>query len=158
MKIVAFLQCAWFHNPAAVQAAIERQAPERRLEYRQRFLARALFAGCNTGRRLKDGLGMPLCNRIIWEEASTQLGEEASAVFPPDMEHIRSVLESFQPEVVVAFGAVARDALRQLGESDDSTGRLLIAPHPSSRQQDLKEQLAKLKEELEFRIAHHENQ
>lgn len=154
MKIVAFLQCAWFHNPAAVQAAIARQPADRQLEFRQRFLHRALFAGGMTGTRLKAALGMDICGRILWEEASTELGTESSAQFPPNLEHIARVLKEFEPGVVIAFGNVAHDALLALGELDLPHGRMLFAPHPAARYADTAARLAALKEELLFHIEH----
>src|SRR4051812_41878052 len=102
IQVLAFLQNQWFRNPEKVQRMYE-ENPEHRNDYIRHFL----FMGCLTGRRLEQALGEPLCQRIIWEEASPEVGGYASSVFAPDLDHMRKAVEKFSPDIVIAFGKVA---------------------------------------------------
>lgn len=93
MKILAFLQNQWFKDPEGVKAMFA-EHPERRERYIEAFL----FMGCLTGRRLKSALGEELCNQIVWEEISPEIGGHASSKFPPDLAHI---IGKHKPDVVI---------------------------------------------------------
>jgi hypothetical protein len=123
VKILGVLQNQWFEEPERVRSLIER-----RPEIRSRFIARALFAGCKTGRILLNTFG-DLCALITWEEASPRIGGQASAAFPPDLDHLRAVLEREQPDIVIAFGRIAERGLRPLVPA----ANLICAPHPAAR-------------------------
>lgn len=133
MKIVAFLQNQWFKDPEGIKAMFA-EHPERRERYIEAFL----FMGCLTGRRLKSAFGEELCDRIVWEEISPEIGSHASSKFPPDPEHIEAVIRKHQPDVVVCFGKLASDGLRKtivrLGPEPISGFRILYGPHPAARQ------------------------
>lgn len=143
MKIVAFLQNQWFKNPAAIKAQIE-EAPARHphkfktyADAREWYLAAYLFFGCTTGRRLRAAFGEELCDKIIWEEQSPEIGGKASAAFPPDFAHIRGVLERHSPTHVIALGSLASDALTKILIDDNPPWNLICGPHPAARFPDI---------------------
>lgn len=128
MKVLAVLQNQWFKNPAKV-----REIYARNPELRNKLIARFLFAGCLTGKRLRAAFG-DLCDAIIWEEASPKIGGFSASKFEPDPAHIRAALEMHAPDVVVCFGKIAGDAVRLLcGELDLKHPAVMFAPHPASR-------------------------
>lgn len=114
-RVVAFLQNAWFRDVDRV-LAVAKRAAERWPEegsVRNRLLDIWNFGlrQSYTGRQLLKALGEDLYDEIHWDNASTQLGRKSSAKFPAEPEHIKSVLEEHKPELVLAFGRVAGDAL-----------------------------------------------
>ncbi|HET7229984.1 MAG TPA: SWIM zinc finger family protein [Longimicrobium sp.] len=124
LPVLGLLQNGWYRNPERVA-----QLFARRPEARRDMIASLLFAGCTTGRRLRSHLGS-LCDHITWEEASPRIGGESGACFPADAAHIRAALADVRPLVVVAFGRVAQDGMRQVAEF---TGTVIEAPHPAAR-------------------------
>lgn len=139
MKIVAFLQNQWFKDPEGIKAMFA-EHPERRERYIEAFL----FMGCLTGRRLKSALGEELCAQIIWEEISPEIGGHAASKFPPDLAHIKAVIEKHSPDIIVAFGKIAdKGVLKVMGdlcyEKDISKVRYFTAPHPAARQNPMPE-------------------
>ena len=59
---------------------------------RERLIRYLLFAGCITGRRLKQALGEDLCQRIIWQEANPTVADNSKDYFPPSMPHLLAVM------------------------------------------------------------------
>src|SRR6266568_1090430 len=109
MKIVAFMQNQWFRNPHKAREIFDKHSNKR-----EELIARFLFAGRGlSGRRLQAAFG-DLCDQIVWEESSTNFGGESSSLFPADMAHIKRVLEKHKPDIVLAFGKVASNALQVL--------------------------------------------
>jgi len=106
MKVLAILQNQWFHDPDKVRLTLDRHP-----EWRRRYIHYALFAGCRTGNILKAGLGEEWCRKIVWEEASPQIGGEASSVFPADPAHLRAVIDEVKPTVILALGRIASDGI-----------------------------------------------
>lgn len=143
MKIVAFLQNQWFRDPEGVKAMMIEHP-----EQRERFIKAFLFMGCLTGRRLKSALGEKLCDQIVWEEISPEIGGHASSRFPSDLAHIKSVIEKHRPEIVVAFGALAKDGVRAVCcQTEVKHPCAMFAPHPAARQNPMPE-LRALREQL----------
>lgn len=128
MKVLAVLQNQWFKDPDRVRAILERNP-----HLRRPFCARALFAGCQTGRVLRRILGKEWCARIIWENASPQIGGVSSAAFPADLKYLQAVIDEVKPDIILAFGRIATNALQQLVPPR----MLLVAPHPTARRYDL---------------------
>lgn len=148
MKIVAFMQNQWFKNPERVKATIARTIEKEAARgtrdaqaVREYYIAAFLFMGCLTVRRLKMALGEDLCDSIIWEEQSPEIGGKSSSVFPPDFVHIRRVLGIHDPSHVVAFGVHAQGALLEIQQRDQSRWKLILAPHPAARQENVMERL-----------------
>lgn len=105
MKTVAFLQNQWFKNPDKA-----RQVFARNLDLREKLIARYLFAGCLTGRRLREVFG-DLCNQIVWEETSANVGGHAASRFPPDASHMARVIVKHRADAVLFFGSVAQKGM-----------------------------------------------
>lgn len=148
---VAFMQNQWFKDPARAKAFLEA-----RPDCREGFIKRALFMGCLSGRRLEEGLGVDLCQRIIWEEASDKIGGQSAAAFPADPAHIRRVLEKHEPRVAVAFGRIAEDGLeftrrwRVTAEQPNPNPQIIITgPHPAARGPGVMETLKRIRRNLE---------
>jgi len=57
-----------------------------------------------------------------------RVGKGPDSKLPPDLPHLRRALESHRPDVVVALGQQAEQALAGLW-----AGPLLALPHPASR-------------------------
>lgn len=123
--ILAFLQNQWFKDPERVQRIFDRN-PDKKND----LIARYLFAGCLTGRRLQAAFGSHLCDRIIWENASPKMGDFASAKFEADLNHMRSAIAEHNPDFILCFGKIASDAIRQI----DPKVLVLCGPHPALRQ------------------------
>lgn len=145
--IVAFLQNQWFKNPERARRTYAMFGDERRHELNARFL----FAGCTTGRNLQKTFGPELCDRIIWEETSREVGDRPSSIFPADMTWMCNVMRRFKPAIVLTFGKHAEAAFGVLREQFVFDGMWLKAMHPAARHPDL---LASLREtERQLRVA-----
>jgi len=124
MKVLAFLQNQWFNNPEQARATFLRHPDQR-----NRLIALYLFMGCLTGRRLISAFGEDLCNDIVWEECSKEVGGKSSASFPPDFAHICEAINKHNPDVILAFGKTASDALRKVAPNQ----LVIYGPHPAAR-------------------------
>lgn len=111
------------------------QDPESQKRLRRKLTAHALFAGCKTGRVLKKCLGADLCDRIVWDESSRDIGSHASSVFAADLAHMAECYDEIQPDVVISFGRIATDAIIALREEYHIPTKVvfLSAPHPAAR-------------------------
>jgi hypothetical protein len=141
---LAFLQNQWFKNPERV-----REMMDRKPESRQWFIKQFLFAGCLTGRRLISAFGQDLVDQIVWEEISPQIGSKSGSWFDPDPVHIAAMIQKFQPRVIICFGTLAAEGVRDYLEHQPGIqrrltsaraeltspfiGRVLYAPHPAAR-------------------------
>lgn len=137
MKVLAILQNQWFANQVSARAMFKRW-PERR----EHLIRYCLFAGCRTGRVLKDALGEEWCRKIVWEEASPEVGGVASSVFPADPAHLRAVVDKVKPDVVVALGKVAANGIAAL---ELPLAKQYFGPHPTARGVDAGEWLRGLR-------------
>lgn len=129
MKVVAFLQNQWFKNPAAARSTYEKWTRSRP---RHELNAYFLFAGCKTGRILRNAFGN-LCNDIIWEEASPKIGGQSGASFKPDPKHIANVIREHKPDVILTFGKPAREGLAQSAHGCDLPSHVYRLCHPAAR-------------------------
>lgn len=117
------MQNQWFHNPTAVQAMFVRHP-----EYRNELIKRLLFAGCLSGRRLRQTFGN-LCDKIIWEEASRNMADHSSGAFKADLAHITASIKQHQPDLIICFGKIAGDAVKSLTVNVPT----FFAHHPTAR-------------------------
>lgn len=144
MKILAILQNQWLHNPERARNRIAEKGPK----YRRALLRYALFAGCLTGRRLQQWLGKELCSEIVWDEASPVITCRPDQCPPADPGHVRGAIDEVRPEVVIAFGKSAAEAvwgaLNLFHKSPAEGGRIefrvICVAHPAARQPELREQ------------------
>lgn len=143
MKIVAIMQNQWFKKPDVV-AQIFARHPE--AGFREKFIARTLFMGCKTGKMLMRYLGEDLCNQIIWEEASRQIGGQSDSVFPPDIPHLQDCLDRHQPDALIAFGSIAKEGITNLRNKPN---QVFCCCHPTARGIDVASQLTALKHTLQ---------
>lgn len=133
MKVLAFLQNQWLKDPkrhrASAARILAKYGPEVAADSRRRGIRFCLFRGCLTGRRLIASFGESVCDEIEWEEASTVITGDPKECPPADPEHIRAAIEKYRPDVVIAFGRIAADAVRHLWPGNF----LIVAPHPAAR-------------------------
>jgi hypothetical protein len=150
MKIVTFLQNQWFRDPERMKRQLE-------VEFkgdRERFIKLWLFWSCRTGQNLESAFTKELCDEIVWEETSREIGGHASSKFTADLDHIDRVIVKHQPDVVVALGKIAKDAL--LNVTGDTliypcarmNWRLIVGPHPVARHATAMQELRDIGKEL----------
>ena len=150
MKIVAFLQNAWYREPDRVRTIASRM-PRARSERFLRSVHTYALHQSHTGRILRQTFG-ELYERITWAEASPQIGNHSSSRFPADLDHMAAILDSFAPQFVLAFGCVARDAVTELCASRDMIPPFL-GPHPACRKKDTTERLRTMAANLRLVIS-----
>ncbi len=127
-RTVAFLQNQWLENPEA-WADMLRRSPERR----ERYIAKALFMRCLTGRRIRAAFG-DYINEIIWEETTREVGSVASSKPKPDLEHIQTVLAKFKPHLIITFGQQATKSIDKVFEiTGESIWRPFVDLHLATR-------------------------
>ncbi len=112
--LLVILQCPWRKG---------------RLEngWNPRVWAKMLWLS-QTGRRLLEALPagayeVKVCN------ANPSLADTPDGVFPPDRKHLRRVLRRVRPDVILACGKVANEALTQI----EVTAPVVEMPHPAYR-------------------------
>ena len=139
MKILAFLQNQWFDDPEGVKAMLNRQREcgeytqeQMRERVRRRLIHYALFAGCLTGRRLKQVFG-EMTNKIIWEEGSREIGGKASSFFPPDDAHIIATVGTEMPDIILCFGSANRKVMQSRFPWPICGFPVIYMPHPAAR-------------------------
>jgi hypothetical protein len=135
--IVAFLQNLWAHDTERVKALLE----NRDEQYRRQIIKQLLFAGGLTGRRLRSTFGN-LCEVIVWEEASREIAGNSHMICQPEPAHIQTVIDQLKPDVVIAFGRVAGDAVATAWPA------VIRAPHPAARQAGVVEKLRQIAAQL----------
>lgn len=112
--LLVILQCPWRKG---------------RLEngWNSRVWAKMLWVS-QTGKRLLEALpkgayDVKVCN------ANPSLADTPDGVFPPDRKHLRRVLRRVQPNVILACGKVAKEALVQVKVN----APVVEMPHPAYR-------------------------
>lgn len=141
MKVLAFLQNSWFKDPPRMQRQLETTFKGDR----EKFNATWLFFGCTTGKRLNAALGDYWCDRIIWQEASPLIAGFASGSFPADVEHMQECINRHKPDVVIAFGKIAENGLK---ECRFKKCQLVISCHPAARHASVCDDLAAVRKKL----------
>lgn len=105
-----------------------------------------LFYRCLSGKRLKKALGDDLCDEIIWEEASLETSGKPNVIVKPDPQHISQAVQKFSPEIILTFGAVAKDGLLRAVPliTPPKTFEMIHGPHPAARGSDVPIRLAEI--------------
>jgi hypothetical protein len=150
-KILCFLQNQWFKDPDNARAIFARHP-----EHRRQLIARFLYAGCLTGKILREAWGHELIHAITYENASPLIGGRSDAAFPADLEHMKKAIEEERPWVVVALGKTAQEALKMIiaqtagRPPNRPTWRFAFGPHPASRGPLVPGKLRQLGAEIQF--------
>jgi len=145
VTVLAFMQNQWFRDPERVRQILASGKVDRR-----DFIRRSLFAGCQSGRTLRAVFGKELCQEIVWEEASPQIGGHASSKYDPDQAHILKAIVEVNPVVVIAFGVVARRGLEGIRKD------VIYAPHPVARHPGARAELIEARDRLLHRMRRRE--
>lgn len=150
MKILAFLQNQYFKQPERIARIYAKHGttPEDRASLNGSFL----FMGSLTGRRLKSAFGEELCDDIIWEEASKDVGSVASHCPPADPEHIKDCIQYFKPNIVLAFGNVAKDGVTCSLFLAPSSFDYIEGSHPAARHATVISELKAMANDVKSRI------
>jgi len=81
----------------------------------------------HTGKRLREMLPDMRGRTYMVTNASPKVGMTAGAAFPPDIAHLRTMIERFKPRVILGCGLVAQHGLGLLDVTH------VQAPHPAWR-------------------------
>lgn len=149
MKIVCFLQNQWFRDPERMRKI--QQNEHWRDASHHRWVKTWLFFGCLTGRRLQQAFGEELCDQIIWEEISKELGGKSSSVFPPDFVHMLDVVQQHKPTHIIALGKHAAQAVCYIVEQHSNIVldcKVILGPHPAARHATVVQELRAIAEQL----------
>lgn len=145
--VLAIMQNQWFKDPERVKAFLDNLVSTHGQPARRRFIARALFSGCMSGRRIQTAFSTALLDQMTWDESSTEISGEASYKPKPDAEHVARVIKEVQPRIILAFGQVAKQAAIATWK-----GPLILSPHPTSRNGNTLEGLRQAAAMLQIRL------
>jgi hypothetical protein len=124
--VVAFLQNLWVKDPERAQRAIDKHG-------RRHMIRNLIFVESKTGKRLRQAFG-DMVDQIVWEESTKEIASNPQTICFPDPEHIKEVLETYQPLVVIAFGTLAHRAVPLLCKPGT---HYISSPHPAARMSDV---------------------
>lgn len=128
--ILCFLQNQWERDADDWNQRYERMELDLRLRLRQRIITGYICNGHSmTAKRLQEAFGNML-KEMTFENASPRIGNKSSDKFPPDLEHIKAVIDHVQPLLIVTFGKIAHDGVSKVWPQE----QLLPLPHPVARQ------------------------
>lgn len=147
VRILAIMQCMWLRDPERHKRSLAEYDNDipRREKLRRRMITYALFAGCKTGRVLERTLGENLCEKIIWEEASREVGSHSSAKFDFDRAHVQATIDEFKPDAILALGSIAASGLALMRLQIP----VIAAPHPAARHGGVETELRNVRFKLE---------
>lgn len=146
MKVLAILQNTWARDPERVTESLERFA---KMGIRHKFVAKLLFSGSLTGRRIQAAFGSYV-DDMIFEEASPLVTGVSSGSPKADLDHIFEFIGRHQPDVIIGFGRTACDAVAALVSSGrlDMAFHFIRTVHPACRDGSTFEQLQKAAQQL----------
>lgn len=144
MKILCILQNQWFKDPERVKKMLE----GRDETFRRAFIKRALFHSCRTGKVLQQVFGDAWIDQMTFEEASREIGDHSASKFKHDPGHILKVVREVAPDLILAFGKVAEDAVSAVMWGCKSPTRI-YGPHPTARGDDTIFRLQAMRKRLE---------
>jgi hypothetical protein len=105
-----------------------------------------------TGGRLIDAFAERF-DEIQWGNASPEITATPTAKVRPDIQHITALIEHVRPDVILMFGAVARDGIEKyLAENQlaPDAFKLISGPHPANRSRTTRFELRRMAHELEL--------
>jgi hypothetical protein len=112
MKILVLLQNAWAYEPAEAW------------QYDSWVLA---LRASRSGQRLARIFG-PCWDQVIFGNTTAKVGQGPDSRLPPDLNHVRALFNTHQPDIVLACGQQAERVA-----SETWPGPLLCIPHPAYR-------------------------
>lgn len=148
--VLAFMQNQWVRDPEQLRRILARHDAA----FRRQMVARLLFMGCVSGKRLKAAFG-DFTNKIVWEEASPVITGSPSECPPADVPHIVAAIEELKPEIVLTFGKIATNGVLKAMTALEGRHQFTVmsAPHPASRGDALASALGMMAQELRGRLA-----
>lgn len=102
IKIVAFLQNAWF-PPGTDKDLI--YAYKTKQEVHRKLLKETM-----TGYRLYQAFGS-LYDEIHWDNVAPEAVDHPKKVSPVDMKHVEGIISVIRPDLILTFGEVAKEAI-----------------------------------------------
>ena len=121
IKILAFLQNCWFPKDTKADY-INRYLTDD--VFRRRVLSRGW-----SGRRLINSFGENFFSKVIWENASIEVGSHSSYCGSPDLHHVQCMIDKHNPDLILTFGVVAKSSVELL-----NTGiPIMSTKHPNAR-------------------------
>ncbi len=129
MRVLGLLQNTWARDSNRVEKLMARFG-------RKAFVTRLLM-GSLSGKRIKQCLP-DWYQRIVYENSSPRVMSHSEACPTVDLSHVRHVVADVKPNVIVAFGSVAENALRRLHWRD---GCGIVTYHPVAREAGVTERL-----------------
>ena len=143
LTIMGLLQNTWAYSPERVVTWFADS------KLRNRKIAMLLFGSrCLTGRRLRKAFG-PLCDNIVWENATLIVSGQASGHPPGDPEHVTAAIARIDPDILLVFGKVAADTFLNSERGRYHDCRVIYGPHPANRRKDTPQQLEDMQRELD---------
>lgn len=68
------------------------------------------------------------CGEVEWHNTTPRVGDTPDSLLPPDLAHVRGIVEANRGATFIACGRQAANVLRAAGVAP-----LLILPHPACR-------------------------
>lgn len=132
MQVLGLLQNTWAHDSSQVEELMSRFG-------RHAIVTRLLMESL-TGKCIKRYLP-DWYQRIIYENSSPRILSRNAACSTVDLPHVRRVVADVEPNVIVAFGDVAGNALRRLRWQK---GPGIITRHPMAREAGVTDRLREI--------------
>lgn len=85
------------------------------------------FRNCHTGRRLRKAIPDNVDTHII--NANPNIGDNPDSYFAPQVEHVRKRYKEIKPDIILACGNSAKQAI----DSIDVDVPVIKMPHPAYR-------------------------
>ena len=86
------------------------------------------FMASRTGRRLFNEVLPPNLYRFRFCNANPRLADSPQGIFPPNLKHLKRQIRRAQPDLILACGRIAQEAIQNLNPDM----HVLSMPHPAS--------------------------
>lgn len=105
ISIVGFMQNPWFPDGTP-------QEHIRMYRYNQEF-HKKILVNSMSGQRLKQAFGDEMFERIWWDNVAPEAATEAKGKTDVDMQHVEAIIKIRDPQLILTFGKMATDAIKQ---------------------------------------------
>jgi len=147
--ILCFMQNMWVKKPKKMYKILKEKPNDWNM-----WCKTLLFAGCTSGRRLKQAFG-DVVNLMIWDETTKEICDNPRTVPKADLTHISDTIKRIKPDIIITFGKHAEKAVCDMYESGviyyHSTPlpkHFFLCTHPAARQPDTIEKLTRIAQKL----------